>query len=182
MSVTTSTVEFDLDRARDLQGRHRHVWNRRFWLLVMAVFVGFALAGNFGQSPEVRTATGDAAQVRVQMPDKIRGGLMFPVRIEIEARESISAPQVVLGSGFVEGMHLNTLEPAPTAETTRPPKDGNSGALALTYPSLDAGDVLTVYLQLQVNPTTVGSQDVSVSVEGPGIDPVRSPESMQVLP
>lgn len=180
--MTTSTTQFDLERARDLRGRHGHVWNRRFWLLLMAVFVGCALAGQFGQSPSIRTATGDAAEVRVHMPETIRGGLMYPVRIEITARESIAAPQVVLGSGFIDGMHLNTLEPAPTAESSRPPKGGNPGSLALTYPSLDAGDVLTVYLQLQVNPTTVGSQDVSVSVEGPGIDPVRSPATLRVLP
>lgn len=180
--MTTSTVEFDLDRARDLKGRHRHVWNRRFWLLAMAVFAGFALAGQMGQSREIRTATGDAAELRVSMPDKIRGGLMFPIRIEMTAKERMSAPTIVLGPGFIDGMHMNSIEPAPTAEATRPPDADGLAPLAFTYPSVDAGDTLTVYLQLQVNPTTVGKQDVSVSVEAPGVDPVRSPATLTVLP
>lgn len=180
--MTTSTVEFDLDRARDLNGRHRHVWNRRFWLLVMAAFVGVALAGQFGQNRETRSTSGEAADLRIYMPEKIRGGLMFPVRIEVTAKERMSAPTIVLGPGFIDGMHLNTIEPAPTAEATRPPGATDPAPLAFTYPSLDVGDTLTVYLQLQVNPTTVGSQDVSVSVEAPGVEPVRSPATLRVLP
>ncbi len=180
--MSAPTTDFDLARTRDLEGRGRHVWNRRVVLALMAAFVVAALAGLFGQSPTVRTATSDSMALRVQMPEEVRGGLMFPVRIEVRANENVSSPQVVIGSGFVEGMHLNTLEPAPVSETTRPPKDGNPGALALTYPSLDAGDTLTVYLQLQANPTTVGNQDASVSVEGPGVDAVRSPATLHVLP
>ncbi len=182
MSVSAPTTNFDLGRARDLRGRGFHVWNRRVILALMAAFVAASLAGAFGQAPSVRTAASDSMALRVQMPEQVRGGLMFPVQIEVRATENVSSPQVVIGPGFVEGMHLNTLEPAPVSETTRPPKNGEPGALALTYPSLEAGDTLTVYLQLQANPTTVGNQDVSVSVEGPGVDAVRSAGTLRVLP
>lgn len=178
----SSTTQFDLGRARDLVGRGQHVWNRRVALGLMTVFVGAAFVGLMGQSPVVRTASSDSFAMRVQMPERIRGGLMFPVRIEVRAKENVSSPQVVIGPGFVEGMHINTLAPAPVSETTRPPRDGNPGSLAYTYPSLEAGDVLTVYLQLQANPTTVGNQDATVSIEGPGIDPVRSRGNLHVLP
>ncbi|MBJ7471159.1 MAG: hypothetical protein JHD16_07645 [Solirubrobacteraceae bacterium] len=182
MAAPSADFDLDLERDVDLIGRAPHVWYRRAGLGVMAVFVGAALAGLFGQSPQSRTASGEAAELRIRMPERIRGGLMWAARIEVEARQRIVAPQLVLGSGFVKGMQLNTIAPAPTSETTRAPGPAGLAPLAWTYPTLEAGDTLTVYLQLQVDATTVGREDVSISVEGDGIDPVRSPATMTVLP
>ena len=180
--MSASTTQFDLGRTRDLAGRTSHPWFRRAALAVMAVFVIAALTGQFGQSPQTRVARGDAATLTVKMPERLRGGLMWPARIEVRARENMSAPTIVLGSGFIRGMQMNSIEPSPVSETTRPPTVADPAALAFTFPSMDAGDVLTLYLQLQVNPTTVGRQDASVSLEAPGIDPVRSPATLTVLP
>lgn len=180
--MSASTTQFDLGRTRDLTGRTSHPWFRRVVLALMAAFIAAALAGMLGQSPQTRITAGDAATLTVKMPERVRGGLMWPARIELRARENLSAPTLVLGSGFVRGMQLNTIEPSPTSETTRPPKADDPAALAFTYPSMRAGDTLTVYLQLQVNPTTVGRQDATVSLEAPGLDPVRSPATLTVLP
>ncbi len=180
--MSASTTQFDLGRDRDLTGRTPHVWYRRLALAVMLAFVVAALFGLFGQSPQTRTASGEAASVAVKMPERVRGGLMWPTRIEIRARQNLSAPTVVLGSGFIRGMQLNSMVPAAVSESTRPPTSTDPAAVAFTYPSMKAGDVLTVYLQLQANPTNVGRQDGSVSVEAPGITPVRSPATLTVLP
>lgn len=145
----------------------------------MAVVIVVALTGRLGQSEHtssVRTATAD---LTVDTPSALRGGLMWPARVTIRARKRIVEPQVVLGAGYVRGMQLNTIEPAPADETTR----GRS--LALTYATLEAGDELTVYLQLQVNPDTLGRQDLSVVLQPGGDDPpapVRLPVSATVLP
>jgi hypothetical protein len=56
-------------------------------------------------------------------------------------------------------MQFNTLEPSPTSEASRGPR------VVLSYPELKAGDELVVYVQLQVNPTTVGDQDMSVELD-----------------
>lgn len=180
--MEASTTQFDLGRVRDLEGRRGHAWYRRIALAVMAAIVVAALAGVFGQTQSSRAADGPAASLRVQMPKTVRGGLMVPVRIAVRAKQKIIAPTLVLGPGFIEGMQLNSLEPAATSEASRPPNADGDAAFALTYPTLEAGDTLTVYVQLQVDPTTIGRQDVSVGLEGGNARPVRSPATLRVLP
>lgn len=179
---TESTTAFDLDRVRDLAGRKSHAWYRRAFLALMLAIVVAALAGVFGQTQSTRAASGPAAELRIQAPSTVRGGLMWPIRISVRARQKIVSPTIVLGSGFIRGMQLNSLEPAATAETSRPPDADGHAPFALTYPTLDAGETLTVYVQLQVDPTTIGRQDVSVSLEGANARPVRSPATLTVLP
>jgi hypothetical protein len=176
------TTDFDLARVRDLSGRSAHVWYRRVTIGVLLVFVLAALGGLFGQTSHTRQVAGSAATVTIRATHTVRGGLLWPARIQIQAKQKIVSPQVVLGPGFVKGMQVNTLEPSATSETTRTTTDGSPGSLALTYPTLDAGQSLTVYIQLQVDPTTIGGQDVSVSLEGANIQPIRSPATLHVLP
>lgn len=174
--MATSTLDFDLGRTRDLAGRRAHVWNRRIVLLLMAAFLAAGLAGVFGQVRTTRSAASPAATVTAKLPQAVRGGLYWPAEITIRARQRIAAPVIVLGSGFVRGMQLNTIEPSPTSEASR------HGGLAFSFPTLQAGDSLTLNLQLQVNPTTVGEQDVGVRVEGANVAPIRLPASLTVYP
>jgi len=152
---------------------------RRAIVAMMAAVMVLALTGRLGQSERTSSAQTATAHVTLDAPSALRGGLMWPARVTIRARTRIVEPQVVLGAGYVRGMQVNTIEPAPTDETTR----GRS--LALTYATLQAGDELTVYLQLQVNPDTLGRQDLSVVLKPGGDDPpapVRLPASATVLP
>jgi hypothetical protein len=82
----------------------------------------------------------------------------------------------VLGSGFVEGMQLNTVEPSPVSEAGRGPR------VVLSYAALRPGDELVVYLQLQVNPTTVGEQDTSVELDDQAAPVARIAQTTTVLP
>lgn len=174
--MSAPTTDFDLGRTRDLTGRAWHPWARRLILLAMLAFVLAGLAGVFGQTQHTRTASSPDALVKVRTPGALRGGLYWPAEIRIEAHRRITAPVIVLGSGFIRGMQLNSIEPSPPSETSR------GGRIALTYPSLAPGQVLVVRLQLQVNPTTVGRQDLTVRVEGADIDPLRLPKTITVMP
>lgn len=171
-----STTAFDLGRTRDLTGRSRHQWYRRAGLAVMGAVVVAALLGTFGQRDHTQTASGPAGSLELMKPAMLRGGLLWRARIVVRATEKIAAPQLVLGSGFVRGMQLNTIEPSPTSEGSR------GSGLAFTYPTLNAGDSLTIYLQLQSDPTIVGAQNTSVSLEGANIAPIRLSSSTRVLP
>ena len=64
----------------------------------------------------------------------------------------------MLDRGWLDGMHINTIEPAPVGEASR------NGRLALDFGHVAAGDFVVAHLQFQVNPTTVGvrSQDVAL--------------------
>ncbi len=166
----------DLERMRDLRGRHRHPWIRRGLLALMLAGVVIAATGAIGQPTKTLVADGSGARLEVQLPDALRGGLMWRTRISVRADVDIELPRLILGSGFVEGMQLNTLEPAPESEASRGPR------VVLSYPELKAGDDLVVYIQLQVNPTTVGEQDTTVQLDDETELVARVAHTTRVLP
>lgn len=138
----------------DLAGRHNHPVIRRACLAAFALIVIAAIANAFGQEPQLSTASGDGAELSLKAPDRLRGGLIFATRFDIEAGATgISNPRLELAAGWLDGFTANTLEPTPANETA------NGGRLQLTYPAIDAGDSLTIWMQWQTNPTTIGSFD-----------------------
>jgi len=166
----------DLERMRDLRGRHRHPWVRRSLLALMAVGVLAAAAGLIGQATKTVAADGAGARLELKVPDVLRGGLLWRARISVRTDLDIKLPRLILGAGFVEGMQLNTLEPAPESEAARGPR------VVLSYPELKAGDELVVYLQMQVNPTTIGDQDTSVQLDDETTQVARVTHTTRVLP
>jgi hypothetical protein len=166
----------DLDRIRDLRGRERHPWIRRSLLALMAVGVLLAATGAIGQPTKTLSGGGVGASLQVKVPDVLRGGLLWRARISVRAELGMKHPRLVLGPGFVEGMQLNTVEPAPESEAGRGPR------VVLSYAELKAGDELVVYLQLQVNPTTIGSQDMSVELDDETELVARVAHTTRVLP
>lgn len=166
----------DLDRVRDLRGRRSHPWVRRALLAVIGAGVLVAAAGAVGQPTSTLRAAGASARMEVQLPDTLRGGLLWRVRIAVRATRGIEHPRIILGGGFADGMQLNTIQPAPVSEAGRGP------LIVLTYAGLKAGDELVVYLQLQVNPTTVGAQDTTVELDDQAVPIARIAHTTTVLP
>lgn len=146
-------------------------------LAVLAVPVVLALSGALGQPTRSYVSDGaGAANLRLEVPDVLRGGLLWRARIAIRATRTIAFPRLVLGSGFVKGMQFNTIAPSPASEASRGPR------VVLSYPALKPGDDLVVYLQLQANPTTVGDQDTSVEFDDQTAPLVRITHTTTVLP
>lgn len=166
----------DLGRLRDLRGRRTHPWVRRAVLALLGVVVMLAVAGAFGQPTRTLADRGAGADLRVDVPDVLRGGLLWRARIAVRATRTIEHPRLILGHGFFEGMQVNTIEPAPASEANR------GRQVVLSYDALKAGDELVVYLQLQVNPTTVGDQDTSVQLDDETDRLARIPHVTSVLP
>jgi hypothetical protein len=159
MPMTGLDERLDLGRLRDLRGRRAHPWIRRGLLALLAVSPLLALTGAIGQPTQKLATAGAAARLQVEVPDVLRGGLLWRARIAVRADRTIEHPRIVLGAGFFEGMQVNTIEPSPTGEASRGPQ------VVLSYDALQPGDELVVYLQLQVNPTTAGEQDTSVQLD-----------------
>lgn len=146
-------------------------------LVAMAALVVVALTGRFGQTERTLTSPPHPdAEIELRLPTALRGGLMWRAKITVTARRRIVDPELILAPGYVAGMQLNTVAPAATDE------DSRGDSLALTYATLDAGEKLTVHLQLQVDPTTAGRQDLSVSLDGEGVPPapIRVPAHLTV--
>jgi hypothetical protein len=145
-------------RNRDLVGREREPWVRRAGLLLLTAFIVAALLNVFGQRAEDSSAVGPATTLKLNAPSKVRGGLIFQARFEIRAAREIRQPLLILDRGWFDGLTLNTTVPDPAEERT------DNGRVVLEYDTIPAGRLLVVWLQFQVNPTHVGSEDQDVEL------------------
>jgi hypothetical protein len=150
--------ELALENARDLEGRSGDVWVRRVLLLLVAVIPVLALLNVFGQTASEATASSSVAKLTVRSPTAARGGLLFEVRMTVEAHQDIKNATLSLGGGWANGLTFNAIEPQPSQESS------SHGELSLQIGSMSAGDISVLHLYYQVNPTTTGSRRQQVAL------------------
>jgi hypothetical protein len=146
------------ERHRDLGGRRGQPWWRRAIVALVAAIPLLAALNVFGQRPVTKTAASPAASLELYVPQRLRSGLIYEARFHISARTSLAHAALVLSSAWLEGMTVNTIEPAPAAETSE------DGRLRLELGSIGAGRSYLLFVQFQVNPTNVGRRSASVSL------------------
>jgi hypothetical protein len=129
---------------------------RRAFFVLLTIVLVLGLANAYGQSPTGSKVDAPAALLEVSAPVDVRGGLYFQGRFRISAHEEIAKATLVLTSGWLESLHINTIEPSPVSEASR------DGELALDFGHVPAGDSITVYLQFQVNPNNLGRRSQEV--------------------
>jgi hypothetical protein len=147
-----------LERNRDRAAKDGRLLVR--WILagLLASFVVLGLLNVFGQRPATTTATAATAELKLYSPERVRGGLIFESRFHVTALGEIREATLVLDPGWLEGMTLNTVEPAPVGEASR------DGSLALELGHIPAGGDYLLFLQFQVNPTNVGRRATDVDL------------------
>jgi hypothetical protein len=147
-----------LSRHRDLEGREKRPIVRWVFLAAIVVFLALGLGNAFGQRPQTESARAGGVELEVYSPSRLRSGLIFMSRFTIRTTREIERATLVLDPGWLEGMTLNTLEPAPVGEANR------DGKIALDLGRVRAGSKHVFFLHFQVNPTNVGrrSQDVEL--------------------
>ena len=135
---------------------------RRSLLTLVALFCLAGLLNVFGQRPATSEAAVPSASLKVYAADRVRGGLYYQARFTVSAHRDLKNATLVLEPGWAEGITINTVEPSPVGEGSR---DGN---LVFELGHIPAGTSYIFFLQLQVNPTTIGhrSQDVAL-YDGP---------------
>jgi hypothetical protein len=170
MSDTFATLD------REPSGITAGLWVRRAILTGLGLLVLVALLNQYGQRPSTSVARVPAATMRLSAPERLRGGLFFQSRLEIRAAQAIDHPRVVLANGWVEGMQVNSIEPAPVGEASR------NGRVVLSYDALKPGDVLRVWLQFEVNPTNVGRRPYTVELDDAERPLVRLAPTITALP
>lgn len=148
-----------LRRHRDLVGRTWHPWVRRGLIVLVTAVLVLGLLNVFGQRPSTESAVAPEASLNVYSPASVRGGLLFEARFHITARQDLKDAILVLGSGWLEGMTLNTIEPSPVSEASK------SGRLSLELGHIPAGQSHILYVQFQVNPTNVGHRSQTVELD-----------------
>ena len=131
---------------------------RRTFFALLGIVLLMGLANVFGEMPTRTNVTSPAARLEVSAPLDLRGGLFYQGRFDIHANRDLEHATLVLANGWLEQMHINTIEPAPIAESSR------DGLLALDFGHVAAGDSITAYVQFQVNPTNVGCRPQDVQL------------------
>ncbi|MFN2470637.1 MAG: hypothetical protein ABR583_06545 [Gaiellaceae bacterium] len=102
-----------LKRHLALEGRERRPLARWILLGLIGVVCLLGLGKAFGQRPQTEVAEGGGASLEVYSPARLRSGLFYESRFTIGARREIENATLVLDPGWLEGMTLNTIEPAP---------------------------------------------------------------------
>jgi hypothetical protein len=148
----TRSAGLSAARHRDLAGRSHEPWVRRAIVAIFLALVALGLANVFGQRATTSSASGAAAELTLEVPDRLRGGIISQGTIEVRAVQRIAKPRLVLDPGWIDGMTINTISPAAADEGS------DEGRPVLAYGELAAGDTLTVRISYQVNPTDLGSQ------------------------
>jgi hypothetical protein len=141
-----------LSRHLDLEGRWWPLYFRRGVLTLLTLIVLAALLNEFGQQTAVSSARSPRAALTVASPERVRGGLMFTTRFTIEAPRMLAHPKLVLDSGWLAGMQVNSIVPQPKDETSV------HGRAAFTFEAIPAGGRQNYYVGFQVDPTTLGRQ------------------------
>jgi hypothetical protein len=145
-----------LRRHRDLVGRERRPVIRWAILSVLGLFCLSGLLNAFGQRPSTHTVSAGAASLEVYSPARVRGGLIFESRFTVRAERDIANATLVLDSGWLEGMTLNTVEPAPVGEASR------DGRISFDLGHIPAGAKHVLFLHFSVNPTNIGRRSTTV--------------------
>jgi hypothetical protein len=141
-----------LKRDRDLAKRSKELWVRRTLLLALTAFLILALLNVFGQRATTSSTTAPAATLAIRSPDTLRSGLVFQTRLRILATQEIEDAIVVLSPEWIEGITFNTIEPSPIGEASK------NGSLSFDLGHIRQGQEYSLYIQMQVNPTTFGSR------------------------
>jgi len=168
----------DLDRHRDFDGRRYERWLPSALLVLVLLLPALALLNVFGQGPSVvKVANPDGvATMELSAPTTVRSGVIFQARFDIRAQREIKDAVLVLDSGWMESMTLNSLEPSPAEETSR------DGSIALDIGQIPAGKLWRQYMQFQVNPVNMGSQSQGVTLYDGNVPLLRLNRKLKVWP
>jgi hypothetical protein len=165
-------------RHRDWEGRSYERWFPNVLFALICLVPILALFNVFGQAPEVQTVANPNGMATLQLsaPTKVRSGLLFQARIDIRARRQIKDAVLVLDSGWLESMTLNTVEPSPGNETSR------NGGIAMDLGAIPAGKLWRQYLQFQANPVNAGSQSQGLTLYDGDVPLLHLNRNMMVWP
>jgi hypothetical protein len=143
---------------RDRKNWWQSVWIRRALLIIPTTIVALGLADAFGQRPSTGTASAPAARLSVTAPTHARSGLIYAARFRVDAIADIKQATLILDPGWADGYTVNGEAPQPLTQGSA------NGRLNFGFGHIPAGQQLTFWVSLQVNPTTIGRHHQTVQL------------------
>ncbi len=157
-----ATLPTGLDRERHLHPGGHSPWPRRVTVALLVAFCCLALANTFGQVSSVNSAEAPKASLRVDSPQRLRGGLIFTSVITVATHQQLQDARLVLSPGWFDGMTLNALAPQSSQDSS------NAQGVMFDYGQIDANVTTPIWISWQANPTTVGKRVENVELyDGP---------------
>lgn len=133
----------------EAKGWHRHANPASIFFL--GLLMALAFAGVFGGQPHpTRVVDSRDARITLQLPERIRNGEFFEMRIIVETRRPFTDLTIAVSSDYWHDLTINTMIPAPTEETA------DDGRYHLNYGEIDAKKKLTIKIDGQINPPLFG--------------------------
>jgi hypothetical protein len=157
--MTTETTTYP-DGIGDVNVRPLGGWRRHASPLSLGVFgavVLLALSGMLGHERQW-DARGGGTALTVHMPELIRNGEFFEMRVTVESDEPIAELVIAVDQAIWEDMTVNTMIPAPADEASE------DGEYRFTFADLAAGTPFLLKVDAQVNPDILGGNQGTVTV------------------
>lgn len=175
MTTTSTTLPDGIDErhVRPVAGWRRHA-SPLSLAAFGAVFV-LALSGLLGHERQWEAQTGPTS-LSVHMPEVIRNGEFFEMRIRIESSELIGQLVVGIDQAIWEDMTVNTLIPSASEESSE------DGEYRFTFAEMEAGTQFLLKVDLQVNPDILGGNEGDVIVYDGEEELARLAVGIGVLP
>jgi hypothetical protein len=167
-----------LKRHRDLEGMERRgTIIRQVVLALLGVVSVLGLLNVFGQRPDTQVERASAATLKLYAPSHLRSGLLWSARFHIYAHRALEHATLVLDPGWAEGMSINTIEPSPLGEASK------DGRLSLELGHIPAGQSYILFVQFQINPTTIAwHRRQNVELDDGGKRVLRINRTMTIYP
>ncbi len=146
-------------------------------ILLIGSLMALALFGTFGGQPHPRrTIESDAADIRLQLPEIIRNGEFFEMRIEVDTKRPFTDLTLAVSPGFWKDLTINTMIPAPTEEKSE------GGRFLFGYGEVNAGETLIIKIDGQINPPLFGGTQGKIALLDGDVELASIPVKMKVFP
>ena len=147
-------------------------------MCLLAAVPVVALCNVVGQRATTAHASSPAANLVVRSPSAIRPGDIYQAKITVTAvGAALPQAQLVLGSGWIDGLTMNTTQPTPTNESSGP-----NGSLVFDIGTVQPGQPYVEYLEFQVNPTSISRRSQVVTVLSNKTPVVSLNRTMTIIP
>ncbi|MFD1789824.1 hypothetical protein ACFSC3_19890 [Sphingomonas floccifaciens] len=148
----------DLQTPDGIEDRHAepkrlHAYANLLSLLVLGALMVTAMTGWLaGDRTTPRRVEAPAATMTASIPDRLRNGEFFEMRLTITATRDIADATIAVPPALWRDMTINAMVPAASEEAYK------DGAYRFHYGALKAGETLEIKIDGQINPPlTIGT-------------------------
>jgi hypothetical protein len=146
-------------------------------MLLLGAFIGAAFTGIYGGTPNATLrAAGDRAVLTANVPRVLRSGQFFEMRFSLRATAPLADATLAIERTYLHDLTVNTMLPAGESERS------SNGTFRFAYGPLEAGEVIDIKLDGQVNPSLFLGTAGAVSIADGDDVIARLPLELTVLP